>query len=91
MLAVRRHPLTGKEVWQDMTALWNADSISVEELSPGRALSDDVPENEQLPAEAHAKSLSLSPESTSASEETPVAAAAGLALSSSSTSEAKSV
>jgi hypothetical protein len=77
MLVFRRHPLTGREIWQDLTELRNTQPISVDELSPGRALSEDVPKNEQLPPEAHAypvRSFSLSAESNPDGDGAPIAA-----------------
>lgn len=52
MLVFRRHPLTGLEICQSLSALENAGSVHAHDLSPGRALSEDVPEGEQLTAEA---------------------------------------
>jgi hypothetical protein len=53
MLIIRRHPLTGKEIRQNVTTPRTAPAVPIDELSPGRALSEDVPETEKLPPEAY--------------------------------------
>ncbi len=53
MLIIRRNPLTGEEIWQDLTAFRKAPQMAPEQLSPGRTLSEDVPVTEQLDVAAH--------------------------------------
>ena len=54
MLVFRRHPLTGKIIQQHVLAPSAVPEIPNSELSPGRALSEDVPRGDELPATAMA-------------------------------------
>lgn len=44
MWAIRRHPLTGEEIKQDLSALYKRPQLKQSDLAPGRAISDDVSE-----------------------------------------------
>jgi len=52
MWIIRRHPLTGQTIRQDLNALRAAPEVAVSALSPGRAQSEDVPAEEMLDVEA---------------------------------------
>jgi hypothetical protein len=44
MWAIRRHPLTGEDIKQDLSALYKRPQLKQSDLAPGRAMSDDVVE-----------------------------------------------
>ena len=64
MFVFRRDPITGEETWQDLSTLRSAPAKAADLLSPGRALSEDVPLAERLDPAAHSypiRSFSLRP------------------------------
>jgi hypothetical protein len=52
MIVFRRHPLTGKPIRQDLNVLRSAPEVAEHALSPGRAVSEDVPAGQALSLDA---------------------------------------
>lgn len=65
MFFIRRHPITGEEIWQDFSALHDSPEMLVSDLSPGLALTEETPVGEGLSSAAvsyEIQSFTLIPE-----------------------------